>query len=308
MSESSPADDSSSGSVSMSSPIDASDKRRTNAGDGDLLGLGVSAAAAPLDPRYASLRSAYVPFSGDGDGDVSFSVGGDGSVGEGIAAAGDACMPDARARRPNLTLGSGSSSTTEEASTTFGVGSGSGSRRTGDAGAGDTGFAATMGSLNGLLVTAAGDLTNAGDLGGFRADGAGLFMTGVFTADDGLSPGVEFKFVFVGVDVADGVIALLTGLLTGLGWTFAGTCCCGCCCCRRVVVGAAVAGLRRPRVSTSSSCCHSHCHDDCHSQSRASLSAIFTARSASSPPSPSTLIVTNRALAPRPRAGGSARR
>ena len=90
MSESSPADDSSSGSVSMSSPIDASDKRRTNAGDGDLLGLGVSAAAAPLDPRYASLRSAYVPFSGDGDGegDVSFSVGGDGSVGEGIAADG----------------------------------------------------------------------------------------------------------------------------------------------------------------------------------------------------------------------------
>ena len=227
MSESSPADDSSSGSVSMSSPIDASDKRRTTAGEGDFLdaaaalrlGLGVSAAAAPLDPRYASLRSAYVPFSGDGDGDVSFSVGGDGSVGEGIAAAGDACMPDARARRPNLTLGSGSSSTTEEASTTFGVGSGS--RRTGDAGAGDTGFAATMGSRNGLLVNAAGDLTNAGDLGGFRADGAGLFMTGVFTADDGLSPGVEFKFVFVGVDVADGVIALLTGLLTGLGWTFA---------------------------------------------------------------------------------------
>ena len=219
MSESSPADDSSSGSVSMSSPIDASDKRRTNAGDVDLLGLGlgVSAAAAPLDPRYASLRSAYVPFSGDGDGDVSFSVGGDGSVGEGIAAAGDACMPDARARRPNLTLGSGSSSTTEEASTTFGVGSGSGSRRTGDAGAGDTGFAATMGSLNGLLVTAAGDLTNAGDLGGFRADGAGLFMTGVFTADDGFSPGVKFKFVFVGVDVADAVIGLLTGLLTGLG-------------------------------------------------------------------------------------------
>jgi len=260
-----------------------------------------------LDPRYASLRSAYVPFSGDGDGDVSFSVGGDGSVGEGIAAAGDACMPDARARRPNLTLGSGSSSTTEEASTTFGVGSGSGSRRTGDAGAGDTGFAATMGSLNGLLVTAAGDLTNAGDLGGFRADGAGLFMTGVFTADDGFSPGVKFKFVFVGVDVADAVIGLLTGLLTGLGWTFAGTCC-GCCCCRRVVVGAAVAGRRRPRVSTSSSCCHSHCHDDCHSQSRASLSAIFTTRSASSPPSPSTLIVTNRALAPRPRAGGSARR
>ena len=201
MSESSPADDSSSGSVSMSSPIDASDKRRTNAGDGDLLGLGVSAAAAPLDPRYASLRSAYVPFSGDGDGygDVSFSVG-DGSVGEGIAAAGDACMPDARARRPNLTLGSGSSSTTEEASITFGVGTG----------AGDTGFAATMGSRNGLLVTAAGDLTNAGDLGGFRADGAGLFMTGAFTADDGFSPGVEFKFVFVGVDVADAVIGLLT--------------------------------------------------------------------------------------------------
>lgn len=170
------------------------------------------------------------------------------------------------------------------------------------------GFAATMGSRNGLLVTAAGDLTNAGDLGGFLADGAGLFMTGAFTADDGFSPGGELKFVFVGVDVADAVIALLTGLLTGLGWTFAGTCCCGCgcCCCLRVVVGAA--GLRRPRVSTSSSCCHSHCHDDCHSQSRASLSAIFTTRSASSPPSPSTLIVTNPALAPRPRAGGSARR
>ena len=165
-----------------------------------------------------------------------------------------------------------------------------------------------MGSRNGLLVTAAGDLTNAGDLGGFRADGVGLFMTGAFTADDVVSPGVEFRFV--GVDVADAVIALLTGLLTGLGWTFAGTCCCGCgcCCCLRVVVGAAVAGLRRPRVSTSSSCCHSHCHDDCHSQSRASLSAIFTTRSASSPPSPSTLIVTNPALAPRPRAGGSARR
>ena len=211
MSESSPADDSSSGSVSMSSPIDAS-SASTNAGDGDLLdataalGLGVSAATAPLDPRYASLRSAYVPFSGDGDADVSFSVGGDGSVGEGIAAAGDACMPDARARRPNLTLSSGSSSTTEEASTTFVVGSGS--RRTGETGAGDTGFAATMGSRNGLLVNAAGDLTNAGDLGGFRADGAGLFTTGAFTADDVLSPGGEF--VFVGVDVADGVIALLT--------------------------------------------------------------------------------------------------
>ena len=93
-----------------------------------------------------------------------------------------------RARRPNLTFGSGSDS--------------------GDAaaGAGDdtaTG-AAAVGSLNGLLLAAAvgaGDPTNAGDLGGFAADLApGGVLTGVAAAFVGV-----VAAAFVGVDVAEEV-------------------------------------------------------------------------------------------------------
>ena len=300
MSESSPPDDSSSGSVSMSSPTyGASESSESNtdgrAGPPSSTPPTDSAggATAALDSLYASLLSAYdddapgLPVGGD----RSVSVGGDGIGGDGGTVGGSSldASTSPRARRPNLTFGSGSDS-------------------------GDTATGAdAVGSLNGLLLAAAvaaGDPTNAGDLGGFDADLApGGVLTGVAAAAFVGVVAVAFVGVvaaaFVGVDVAEEVRRSnvpTAGLFSGLGWTFAGD---------RAGAGGVIA--RRPRVSTSSSCCHSHCHDDCHSQSRASRSAIFlaaaSAASSSAPtPPPTPPPPPPPPPPPLPLAGGSALR